>query len=303
MFRCTRDFIRASSKHSINIHASSCGDVLVNRTEKINLILVMVSIGLLASLYFLITLSPQTLSKPYTPSSENSSIYSPFYGEIDATCRVSNVIDGDTFDTTSGHRIRLADIDAPEFGGNGYYNAKNFLGGLVSGRTVYLDIDDEHQTDTYGRLVCVAYVYFNSTHFKNVNEALLTSGYASISNYDNEFSPYAWTLYCSSQDTFQNPNPPAFPQFMSSESTSSSSDTQSNTNPPSDSDSRTDTNPPPDTKPTPKPKYVGSKNSNIYHYPTCYWAKKIKSTNEIWFTSSSDARAHGYRPCKVCNPP
>ncbi|NIO20573.1 MAG: nuclease, partial [Candidatus Aenigmarchaeota archaeon] len=35
----------------------------------------------------------------------------------------------------------------------------------------------------------------------------------------------------------------------------------------------------------------------------CYWAKKIKSYNEIWFSSSKDARAHGYRSCKVCRPP
>ena len=49
--------------------------------------------------------------------------------------------------------------------------------------------------------------------------------------------------------------------------------------------------------------YVGSKNSNIYHYPSCEWAKKISSQNEIWFDSVTDAKAHGYRACKVCKPP
>lgn len=49
--------------------------------------------------------------------------------------------------------------------------------------------------------------------------------------------------------------------------------------------------------------FVGSTKSNKYHYPDCEWAKKIKPSNEIWFSSSVDARAHGYVPCKVCNPP
>lgn len=49
--------------------------------------------------------------------------------------------------------------------------------------------------------------------------------------------------------------------------------------------------------------YVGSIKSNKYHYPDCRAAKKIKPENEIWFSSSEDARAHGYEPCGICNPP
>ena len=49
--------------------------------------------------------------------------------------------------------------------------------------------------------------------------------------------------------------------------------------------------------------FVGSIKSNKYNYLDCTWAKKIKPENEIWFSSSSDARTHGYVPCKVCNPP
>ncbi|MGA9098073.1 MAG: Ada metal-binding domain-containing protein [Methanotrichaceae archaeon] len=49
--------------------------------------------------------------------------------------------------------------------------------------------------------------------------------------------------------------------------------------------------------------FVGSIKSNKYHYPSCSAAKKIKPENEIWFSSSADARAHGYVPCKICNPP
>lgn len=50
-------------------------------------------------------------------------------------------------------------------------------------------------------------------------------------------------------------------------------------------------------------KFVGSAKSNKYHYPDCRWAKKISPENEVWFTSSEDARSRGYMPCGVCHPP
>jgi hypothetical protein len=49
--------------------------------------------------------------------------------------------------------------------------------------------------------------------------------------------------------------------------------------------------------------FVGSMKSSKYHYPSCQWAKKIKTENEIWFSSSQDAQNQGYVACKVCNPP
>ncbi|GAG82341.1 unnamed protein product, partial [marine sediment metagenome] len=50
-------------------------------------------------------------------------------------------------------------------------------------------------------------------------------------------------------------------------------------------------------------KFVGSKKSDVYHYPNCRYVKMIKPENIIWFSSVEDAKAHGYRPCKVCKPP
>lgn len=49
--------------------------------------------------------------------------------------------------------------------------------------------------------------------------------------------------------------------------------------------------------------YVGSVNSDKYHYPSCRWAKKISSHNLTKFGSAEEARKKGYVPCKVCNPP
>jgi micrococcal nuclease len=49
-------------------------------------------------------------------------------------------------------------------------------------------------------------------------------------------------------------------------------------------------------------KFVGSTKSDKYHYPECRWAKKITPENEIWFSSSDDAKSKGYVPCGVCHP-
>jgi len=116
--------------------------------------------------------------------------------ETDMTSVVNWVIDGDTFNVTSGDRIRLADIDAPEQGESGYLEAKNFLISLIYGKSVYLDVDDLSGTDPYGRLVCVVFVDYNSTHVINVNKALLVENVAVIKNYtNNEFDPCTWSLY------------------------------------------------------------------------------------------------------------
>lgn len=48
--------------------------------------------------------------------------------------------------------------------------------------------------------------------------------------------------------------------------------------------------------------FVGTTRSDKYHRPTCRWAKKIDSANEVWFDSAEAARAKGYVPCKVCRP-
>ena len=109
---------------------------------------------------------------------------------------VVDVIDGDTFDTTEGYRIRLADIDAPEINETGYLDSTEYLELLVENKNVTLNIDSVTGTDPYGRYVCLVYIEYNSTHCLNVNQALVEGGYAVIDNYtNNEFEPNNWTLY------------------------------------------------------------------------------------------------------------
>jgi serine/threonine protein kinase len=48
--------------------------------------------------------------------------------------------------------------------------------------------------------------------------------------------------------------------------------------------------------------YVGSTIRFIYHKPLCEWAQKISARTRIKFSSASEARSRGYRPCRVCCP-
>jgi micrococcal nuclease len=114
--------------------------------------------------------------------------------EIDETSTATSIKDGDTFIIYSGEEIRLADIDAPERGEFGYDSAARALSNLILDKKVYLDVDDVYGTDNYGRYVCLVYVDHNSTHYLNVNKALLEAGYATTWEHDNEFNPQSWDL-------------------------------------------------------------------------------------------------------------
>lgn len=46
--------------------------------------------------------------------------------------------------------------------------------------------------------------------------------------------------------------------------------------------------------------FVGSVNSDKYHYPWCSGAKRIKNENKIWFDTKEEAEAQGYAPAGNC---
>lgn len=48
--------------------------------------------------------------------------------------------------------------------------------------------------------------------------------------------------------------------------------------------------------------YVGSIESDKYHYPSCQHAKKILAENLIGWNTIAEAEAAGYKPCGVCHP-
>jgi O-6-methylguanine DNA methyltransferase len=49
-------------------------------------------------------------------------------------------------------------------------------------------------------------------------------------------------------------------------------------------------------------RYVGSQTTRIYCFPTCRNARRIQARHAVGFRSEADARAAGYRACRVCRP-
>lgn len=50
------------------------------------------------------------------------------------------------------------------------------------------------------------------------------------------------------------------------------------------------------------PRYVASKNSQVFHNPDCEWAAKISPGNLIEYDTWDEANADGRRPARCCNP-
>jgi O-6-methylguanine DNA methyltransferase len=49
-------------------------------------------------------------------------------------------------------------------------------------------------------------------------------------------------------------------------------------------------------------RYLGSDTTRIFCMPTCRHARRVMPRHEMHFESVADARAHGYRPCRICRP-
>lgn len=49
-------------------------------------------------------------------------------------------------------------------------------------------------------------------------------------------------------------------------------------------------------------KYVGSSESDKYHYPSCRWTSTINDGNLVHFDTEEEATAAGYLPCGSCKP-
>ena len=45
---------------------------------------------------------------------------------------------------------------------------------------------------------------------------------------------------------------------------------------------------------------VASRSGNIYHFPWCPGALRIKEENKVWFNSREDAEKNGYKPASNC---
>ena len=104
------------------------------------------------------------------------------------TCRVSRVIDGDTFTCTGGRRVRLLLIDAPE----GAQHPAGDSATAALQRLIHRDVDvtlelGGDSTDRYGRTL--AFVWLADGRL--VNEELVRRGWAVVYLYDRKNLRYA----------------------------------------------------------------------------------------------------------------
>lgn len=51
-----------------------------------------------------------------------------------------------------------------------------------------------------------------------------------------------------------------------------------------------------------KVRYIGSKTTKIFCFPTCRDARRIREDNRVPFHDADEARQEGFRPCKRCQP-
>ena len=49
-------------------------------------------------------------------------------------------------------------------------------------------------------------------------------------------------------------------------------------------------------------RYIGSRTTHIFCFPTCKDANRIREDNRVPFRDADDALEHGYRPCRTCQP-
>jgi len=107
---------------------------------------------------------------------------------LNRSTTVYRVIDGDTFVTNKGDKVRMIGIDAPELPSLDGIKSKMYLYDLIKGKTIILQKDNSlHNKDKYGRLL--RYVYLNG---QDVNLLMLKQGYAKQYNYFyfNKFKQY-----------------------------------------------------------------------------------------------------------------
>lgn len=105
---------------------------------------------------------------------------------------INYVVDGDTLDIND-IRIRLALVDTPERGQDGYKEAREFVKNLCLNKKGEVDIDDgQRRGDRYGREIGV--IYCDGI---NVNKALVENNLTKIyTEYCDisEFSKEEWAI-------------------------------------------------------------------------------------------------------------
>lgn len=213
-----------------------------------------------------------------------------------AEIKCTRVIDEDTIEvedeTGTKYRVRYIGIDTPETSEDYGDIATEKNKELVEGKVVKLE-KDVSSTDKYGRIL--AYVYVGDIF---VNAYLVQEGYAQISTYppDVKHADYFLELQQEARENNKGLWSIEIVEEEKEQEQIQEQEEEAIVEEPAEEEQPIKEEPQ-------QGKYCGSKNSDVYHYPSCGSAKQIKPENLIWFIDENDAKSKGYRPCKKCNPP
>ena len=178
------------------------------------------------------------------------------------TATVRRVVDGDTFETTTGRKVRLIGINTPERKSNDPLNeeATQLLRDLVEGKEVTLEFDEE-ETDQYQRTL--AYVHVGDLF---VNGEIVRQGLAYC---------YTW-----------RPNTAHEGEFVTWQKEAREADRGLWSLP----------------APAPSDVYVADSQGHRFHREDCSRAKGIRGGRRLTFRSRDDAFDLGQNPCGTCKP-
>lgn len=96
------------------------------------------------------------------------------FGCFGTVTKVTRVIDGDTFETESGDKVRLIGINAPEISDLFGQESKQYLLGLIENKTIELQTDKRtNDRDVYQRLL--RYVILDGI---DINKKMVSDGFA-----------------------------------------------------------------------------------------------------------------------------
>ena len=95
------------------------------------------------------------------------------------TAIVSRVVDGDTFELTTGQSVRLYGISCPDYNEPFYEEAIDFTTKFTEGQTVALEYESGYESDKFDRLLVYAIV-----DGQNLNIELARAGLAEVVIYE-----------------------------------------------------------------------------------------------------------------------
>lgn len=237
-----------------------------------------------AGLLLLLAACAGCSARPAAVHSDWAGIWSE-YPELDGKpaepASVKRVVDGDTFVTDTGDRVRLIGVNSPEISGRIERfgrEAAEFAEQMLTGRDVWM-FKDVSETDRYGRLLRFVFIQGDPLMF---NERLVLEGYANASAYPPDVSL---------ADRFREAERKARAKEAGLWAEGGADEADAADGGPDaaeDASEYTSSCPSPDIKGN-----INSRGERIYHVPgSRYYERTIA---EVWFCTEEEAQAAGFR--------